>query len=140
MKKDKLMTGIFHASYLMGALLIIVETFRRGFEHWGVYATTIIEDYIAGAFLIIAAVLWIKKSPRARMVMAAAWAYMIGMMTPTFFGHFEAYLRGATILADAPYDAVAAIVIKGLLWLIAVIGLGLTLYIADSNNKAGEKQ
>ncbi len=140
MKKDKLMTGIFHASYLMGALLIIVETLRRGFAYWGVYATTIIEDYIAGAFLIIAAVLWIKKSPRSRMIMAAAWAYMIAMMTAPFFGHFEAYLRGATILADAPYDAVGAIVIKGLLWLAAVIGLGLTLYSADRNKKTGENK
>ncbi len=121
------MRGIFHLSYLMGALLIIGETLRRGFAYWGVYATTIIEDYIAGAFLIIAAVLWFKKSHRSRMIMAAEWAYMIGMMTPTFFGHFEAYLRGATILADQPYDAVGAIVIKGLLWLIAVIGLWMTL-------------
>ncbi len=138
MKKDKLMTGIFHASYLMGALLILVETLRRGFAYWGVHATTIIEDYISGAFLIIAAVLWIKKSPRARMVMAAAWAYMIGMMTPTFFSHFEAYLRGATRILDQPHDNVGAIIVKGLLWLAAVIGLGLTLYTADSNKKTGD--
>jgi len=84
MKKDKLMTGIFHASYLMGTLLILGETFRRGFAYWGVHATTIIEDYISGVFLIIAAVLWIKKSPRARLVMAAAWAHMIGMMMLSF--------------------------------------------------------
>ena len=140
MKKDKLMTGIFHASYLMGALLILVETLRRGFAYWGVHATTIIEDYISGAFLIIAAVLWIKKSPRARMVMAAAWAYMIGMMTPTFFSHFEAYLRGATRILDQPHDAVGAIIVKGSLWLIAVIGLSLTLFTADSDNKARENK
>ena len=127
MKKETLTKLIFHSSYIMGAILIIVETVRRGFSYWGVYATTIIEDYIAGAFLIVAAILWIKNSHRSRMVMTAAWAYMIGMMTPTFFGHFEAYLRGATILADQPYHAVGAIVIKGLLWLIAVIGLWMTL-------------
>ena len=40
------MRGIFHLSYLMGALLIIGETLRRGFAYWGVYATTIIEDSI----------------------------------------------------------------------------------------------
>ena len=121
------MRGIFHLSYLMGALLIIGETLRRGFAYWGVYATTIIEDYIAGAFLIIAAVLWIKKSPRSRMFMAAAWAYTIGMMTPTFFGHFEAYLRGATRILDQPYNDVGAIVIKGLIWVIAVLSLGIIL-------------
>jgi hypothetical protein len=64
---------------------------------------------------------------------------MIGMMTPTFFSHFEAYLRGATRILDQPYDAVGAIVIKGLLWLIAVIGLGLTLYCADSNSADSKK-
>ena len=137
MKKEKLKSGIFHASYLMGAFLILVETFRRGIEYWGVHATTIIEDYIAGAFLIIAAVLWTRKSPRSEMVMAAAWAYMIGMMTPTFFSHTEAYLRGVTRIADQPFDDVGAIIIKGLLWLVAVIGLGLTLYSADSNKKTG---
>ena len=138
MKKDKLMTGIFHASYLMGSLLIIGETLRRGFAYWGVHATTIIEDYISGVFLIIAAVLWIKKSPRSRMVMAAAWAHMIGMMMPTSFNHFEAYLRGATRILDQPYDDVGSIIMKGLLWLAAVIGLGLTLYSADINKKTGE--
>ncbi len=121
------MKGIFPLSYLMGALLIIGETLRRGFAYWGVYATTIIEDYIAGAFLIIAAVLWIKKSPRSRMFMAAAWAYTIGMMTPTFFGHFEAYLRGATRILDQTYDDVGAIVIKGIIWVIAVLSLGIIL-------------
>ena len=133
MKKDKLMRGIFHASYFMGALLILGETLRRGFAYWGVYATTIIEDYIAGSFLIIAAVLWIKKSPRSGMFMAAAWAYTIGMMTPTFFGHFEAYLRGVTRISDQPFDDVGAIVVKGLIWAIAVLGFGLTLSCSNSN-------
>ncbi|NRB17031.1 MAG: hypothetical protein HRU33_05490 [Rhodobacteraceae bacterium] len=140
MKKDKLVTGIFHASYLMGAILIVAETLRRGFAYWGVHATTIIEDYISGAFLIIAAVLWFKRSPRAGMVMAAAWAYMIGMMTPTFFSHFEAHLRGVTRILDQPYDDVGAIAMKGVLWLSAVIGLGLTLYCAGGNDESGESK
>ena len=128
------MRGVFHLSYLMGALLIIGETLRRGFAFWGVYATTIIEDYIAGAFLIIAAVLWIKKAPISRMFMAAAWAYTIGMMTPTFFGHFEAYLRGATRILDQPHDAVGPIVVKGLIWVSAVLSLGITLFSKERKN------
>ncbi len=130
----KLDKGIFHLSYLMGALLIIGETSRRGFAYWGVHATTIIEDYISGAFLIIAAVLWSKKSPRAKMVMAGAWAYMIGMMTPTAFSHFEAYLRGVTRILDQPHDDVGAIIIKLLLWLVAVIGFVLTLFSKEVKN------
>ena len=63
---------------------------------------------------------------------------MLAMMVPTFFSHFKAYLRGATRILDQPYDDVGSIIMKGLLWLAAVIGLGLTLLSADSNKKAEE--
>ena len=133
------MRVIFHASYLMGALLILGETFRRGLAYWEVHATTIIEDYISGVFLIIAAVLWAKKSPRARLVMAAAWAHMIGMMMGTSFSHLEAYLRGATRISDQPFDDVGSVIMKLLLWLAAVIGLAVTLASSDATQKLKDR-
>ena len=36
------------AAFIIGALLPVMETLRRGVSHWLVNATTMFEDYVAG--------------------------------------------------------------------------------------------
>lgn len=80
------------------------------------------EDYFCGLLLIIAALLWTKGSQHAHKFMIGAWAYTTGGMFVPFFAHLEAYLRGATFRADHPHEDVNSIILKGVIWGIALIG------------------
>ena len=41
------------AAIVMGVLLPILETARRGISHWTINFTTMFEDYVAGTLLLI---------------------------------------------------------------------------------------
>ena len=36
------------AAFAVGVLLPLLETIRRGFGHWAVHTTTMLEDYLGG--------------------------------------------------------------------------------------------
>jgi uncharacterized membrane protein len=56
----------------LGLLLPVLETVRRGFDHWSVNFTTMFEDYAAGACLLVAAAgSWLRAS------WAATWMVII---------------------------------------------------------------
>lgn len=41
------------AAFTIGVLLPVPETYRRGVGYWGVEFTTMFEDYVAGALLLV---------------------------------------------------------------------------------------
>ena len=43
------------AAFVVGVLLPVMETGRRGIGHWAVEFTTMFEDYVAGALLLLGA-------------------------------------------------------------------------------------
>jgi hypothetical protein len=120
----------------MGIFLIGAETLRRGSEYWSIYATTIIEDYLAGSLLLLAAVCWTKRSVISARLMPAAWAYTLGMMSTAFIGHLEAWMRGVTIRPSHPHADLDAVVIKGIIWGISLACLLVSLWTkADQNSQ-----
>jgi hypothetical protein len=82
------------AAYLIGVLLPTLETLRRGLRHWAVDATTMFEDYFAGALLLVAAALSSRKTLSTDALTVLAWAYVTGMMSSSFWGQLEDTLRG----------------------------------------------
>lgn len=108
-----------NAAFVVGALLPVLETTRRGISHWTVEFTTMFEDYVAGALLLIGA--W--ASYRARwwggMFLLLAWAYFTGLMSSSFWYQLEDTIRQTS---SEPNNLVVVIV-KFLLWATCVTAL-----------------
>jgi hypothetical protein len=85
------------SALVVGAGLPLLETIRRGFAHWTVNVTTMLEDYVAGGLLLLAGVLAIRGKPSAPLVLVLAWAYVTGLMSSSFWYQFEATLRGVNL-------------------------------------------
>lgn len=107
-----LMKIVAHNSYLLGFGIIIGESVQRGFDYWSINVTTYIEDYFAGIFLIVAAICWFRSSEYAEKLMVAAYAYASGMTATAFFMHFEAFLRGHSMVDYQQYDDTGVIITK----------------------------
>lgn len=116
-----------YMAYVLGPVFILGETARRGLAYFSVNITTMVEDYSAGIFLLIAAVWWSKKYAGAPAVMAAAWGYLTGGMLVPFFAHLEAWLRGTTFRPDHPHDDLHAVIVKGIIWGLCLVCLAITL-------------
>lgn len=112
---------VHYVTYLMSFVFLFGETARRGIGYFSINATTMIEDYLCGALLLTAAILWSKRSLLAPKFMIAAWAYATGGMFVPFAAHLEAWLRGATFRADHPFDDVNSVILKGVIWSICLI-------------------
>ncbi len=111
------------AAYGMGISLPLLETFRRGFSHWLENATTMADDYVAGALLLIAA--WSSSAKRsyAPVLLLLGWAYISGVMFGSFWGQLESTLRG--VVWEESNTTV--LVFKGAIWTISVTSLILAL-------------
>ena len=81
---------------LLGVLFPLLETLRRGFSAWLTTPVTLLEDYVAGALLLWAAVFLGQRRPSGWVVMLAAAAYTTGMMSSSFWKQLEAQLTGET--------------------------------------------
>jgi len=107
------------AAFAIGILLPVLETCRRGISHWGVDFTTMFEDYVAGALLLVGG--W--ASYRARhwgaLFLVLAWAYVTGMMGGSFWYQLEDTIRH---IASEPNNLLG-VVIKSLLWATCVVSL-----------------
>lgn len=82
------------AAYVMGLLLPVLETCRRGFGHWSVSTMTMLEDYAGGGLLLFAAVLSTRGRKTAPLWMVVAWTAISAMLATSFFYHLEETLRG----------------------------------------------
>ena len=110
------------AAFVVGALVPVLETARRGVSYWMVDFTTMFEDYVAGALLLIGA--W--ASYRARFwgstFLLLAWAYFTGLMSSSFWYQLEDTIKHTS---SEPNNLVVVIV-KFLLWATCVSALVLS--------------
>lgn len=114
---------VYPLTVVMAFVFLVGETARRGFSYFAVNATTMIEDYLAGAMLLWAAWTWFKGYGTRTANMAVAWAFATGGMFVPFSAHFEAWLRNATFRPDHPHTEVGAIISKGIILAICTICL-----------------
>lgn len=107
------------AAFVIGALLPVLETARRGISHWTVNFTTMFEDYVAGVLLLIGG--WAAYSGKrwGAIFLVLAWASFSGLMTSSFLGQLEETLRQA---ASEPNNLMV-VVVKFLLWVVCVVSL-----------------
>ena len=127
---------VCHMTYCMAAVFVLGETLRRGLAYFAINATTMVEDYLCGTLLLLAALSWFKKHRIAPKLMAVAWAYATGGMFVPFFAHLEAWLRGATVRADHPHADIGSVVLKGVIWVICLACLVVTLRSEDTKSSA----
>lgn len=110
------------AAFIVGALLPVLETARRGISQWAVEFTTMFEDYVAGALLLIGAwASWRARSWGATFLLLA-WAYFTGLMSSSFWYQVEDTIRQTS---SEPNNFVVVIV-KFLLWTTCVTALVLS--------------
>jgi len=109
-------------TWLLGLGLPLLETYRRGLDHWLVHSMTMAGDYIMGAILICAGLALVTKKSYANLLSVIAWAYVLGVMNAAFWGHLEGSLRGVTLCDNNPTET-NAIIVKGVIWLIALISV-----------------
>jgi len=107
------------AAFAIGVLLPVLETCRRGLCEWSVNFTTMFEDYLAGALLLVAGWASYRGRPFGAMFLVLAWAYVAGMMGGSFWGQFEETLRGTS----TEPNNLLVVGFKGLLWSASVLSL-----------------
>ena len=114
------------AAFAIGALLPLLETARRGISHWTINFTTMFEDYVAGALLLIGG--WAAYHSRSwgAVFLVLAWASFSGLMTSSFVSQLEETLRQT---ADEPHNLIV-VVVKFLLWSVCVVSLVLSFRTA----------
>lgn len=100
------------AAFVIGLLLPVLETVRRGFDHWGVEATTLLEDYLAGVVLLLAGLAAARGARYAPPLLLAAWAGVTTMMTISLISQVEETVRAVELEPDNTVVLVA----KLLLW------------------------
>lgn len=105
------------AAFAIGILLPLLETCRRGMGEWTGDFTTMFEDYVAGALLLIGA--WAAHRSRhwGALFLVVAWAYVTGMMSSSFWYQLEETLRGTVREPDV------VLAVKFLLWGICILAL-----------------
>ena len=86
-----------NAAVVVGILLPVLETYRRGLAHWGVEFTTMFEDYLAGALLLAGAIAAYRRRSSANALLLTAWAWVAGMMTISFVDQVEVTGRGVNL-------------------------------------------
>lgn len=116
------------AAFVIGTLLPVLETARRGISHWTVDFTTMFEDYAGGALLLIGAWAADRARPWGPTFLVLAWASVFGLMTSSFLGQLEDTLRQT---ASEPNNLLV-VVVKSLLWSTSVTSLVLSFRRANS--------
>ncbi len=112
------------AAYVMGVALPVLEVLRRrtNFETISGY----VDDFIAGGLLLYAAWAVSRKDPTGPVLLVAAWAVLCGGLYGSFFYQLE---------SGASHDVsglanVTVVLIKGVLYAVALVGLGLSVRAA----------
>ena len=110
------------AAFVIGLLLPVLETCRRGFAMWTIDFTTMFTDYLAGALLLIGASATYRGQRWGGLLLLVAWAWVTGMMSDSLLYQVEETLRGTAI---EPHNSLVVIV-KFLLWGTSLMGLVLS--------------
>ena len=113
-------------AFVIGALLPLLETARRGISHWTINFTTMFEDYLGGALLLIGGWAAYRSKSWGPVFLVLAWASISGLMTSSFMSQLEETLRQT---ASEPNNMVVVIV-KFLLWSVAIVSLVLSFRTA----------
>lgn len=114
------------AAFVIGALLPILETVRRGIGHWAINFTTMFEDYLGGALLLIGGWAAYRAKRWGAAFLVLAWASITGLMTSSLSAQIEQTLRHAV---TEPNNLVV-VVVKFLLWVVSVASLVLSFRAA----------
>ena len=110
------------AAFVIGVLLPVLETGRRGLSTWTVNFTTMFEDYLAGALLLVGGWAAYRSKSWGALFLVLAWAYFSGLMTSSFVGQLEETLRQT---ASEPGNLLV-LVVKAVLWSVCVTSLVLS--------------
>lgn len=110
------------AAFAIGVLLPVLETGRRGISTWTTNFTTMFEDYLAGALLLVGGWAAYRSKSWGALFLALAWAYYAGQLTSSFVGQLEETLRQT---ASEPGNLLV-LVVKFLLWSMCVTSLVLS--------------
>jgi len=110
------------AAFVIGVLLPVLETGRRGISTWTVNFTTMFEDYLAGALLLVGGWAAYRSKSWGALFLVLAWAYFSGLMTSSFVGQLEETLRQT---ASEPGNLMV-LVVKFLLWSVCVVSFVLS--------------
>jgi hypothetical protein len=73
------------AAVVMGILLPALETYRRGMATWATNFTTMFEDYLAGAVLLVGAWMVARRRANAVMFLLSVWGWVVGMILVSTF-------------------------------------------------------
>ena len=110
------------AAFVIGVLLPVLETGRRGISTWTVNFTTMFEDYLAGALLLVGGWAAYRSKSWGALFLVLAWAYFAGQLTSSFVGQLEETLRQ---IGSEPGNLLV-LVVKFLLWSVCVTSLVLS--------------
>lgn len=114
------------SALVIGVLLPLLETCRRGIGHWSIEFTTMFEDYVAGVLLLIAGWASYRSHRWGVLLLVVAWAYVSAMMSGSFWYQLEDTLRGNILEQNNSL----VVTVKFLLWSIAVGSLTLSFRTA----------
>jgi hypothetical protein len=117
------------AAFVVGILLPVLETARRGISHWAVEFTTMFEDYVAGALLLIGAWAASRARPWGSVFLVLAWGYFTGLMSSSFWWQLEDTFRHTA----SEVNNMLVLVVKFLLWSTCVVSLVLALLRAPKS-------
>jgi hypothetical protein len=117
------------AAYAMGIGLPLLETLRRrtNFETISGY----VDDFLAGALLLYAARAFSRGRPSGPVLLVVAWSSLAGGLYGSFFGQLES--SASHDVGGLPNTTV--VIIKGILYLIALTGVVLSARTAISNQR-----
>lgn len=127
------MKTVVYFNFIIAFVFLAGETARRGISYFSINATTMMEDYVAGVVLLVAAILWVRKYRHAQITMTAAWAYVTGGMFVPFFAHFEAWIREETFRSDHIHTDTNAVILKAVVWFICLVCFVISLKTAIRN-------
>ena len=110
------------AALVLGVMLPVLETCRRGIQYWSVDFTTMFEDYVAGVLLLIGGWAAYRKRPWGPIFLVLAWAYFTGLMSSSFWSQLEETLRQTS---SEPNNS-GVVIVKFLLWATCIASLVLS--------------
>ena len=105
------------AALAIGVLLPALETFRRGMATWRTDFTTMFEDYVAGALLLLGARAALRSPMQGTVLLLIAWSYVTGLMSSSVWYQLEETLRGTV---EEPAEV---LIVKLMLWSTCIAGV-----------------